>query len=80
MNRRQGDEAESRRIIGRVGQETEASMAERAGRRVRDHLSARDAPEDDRIEIWGTRIGRVLGLILFGALITWLAVFVFPAS
>jgi hypothetical protein len=73
------DEAESRRIISRVGAETEATMVQRATRRVRDHMSARDAPEDDWVEIWGSRIGRAFGVVLFFGLIAWLAFFVIPA-
>ncbi|MHB2267582.1 hypothetical protein [Aliihoeflea sp. PC F10.4] len=51
---------ESRRIINRVGQETEASMAQR----VRDHMEGRDADQNDWAEVWGTRIGRALGLVI----------------
>lgn len=51
---------ESRRIINRVGQETEASMA----RRVRDHMEGRDADQNDWAEVWGTRIGRTLGAVI----------------
>lgn len=61
-------EAESRRIIGRVGAETEASMA----KRVQDHMAGRDADESDWAEKWGTRIGRWLGLALLIYLIWWL--------
>jgi len=51
---------ESRRIINRVGQETEASMAQR----VRDHMEGRDADQNDWAEVWGTRIGRSLGVVI----------------
>ncbi len=78
--RRGADETESRRIIARVGQETEASMASRATRRARDHLSAADAPEDDWVELWGTRIGRVLGLVVFAGIVGWLLFFVIPGA
>jgi hypothetical protein len=77
---RDAEEAESQRIIRRVGQETEASMAARATKRARDHLSAADAPEDDWVEVWGTRIGRGLGLVVFVALLAWVAFVVFPAA
>lgn len=73
------DEAESRRIINRVGAETEASMVQRAKRRVTDHMAARDAPEDDWVELWGSRIGRALGVVFFLGLIVWLVFFVVPA-
>jgi hypothetical protein len=77
---RDAEEAESQRIIRRVGQETEASMAARATRRARDHLWAADAPEDDWVEVWGTRIGRGLGLVVFVALLAWVAFVVFPSA
>jgi hypothetical protein len=73
------DEAESRRIINRVGAETEASMVQRATRRVRDHMTATDAPEDDWVEVWGSRIGRAFGVVFFLGLVGWLAFVVFPA-
>ena len=62
-------ETESRRIIGRIGAETEASMT----RRAKDHLSGRDADEKDWAELWGTRIGRWLGLLLL-AYVIWLLI------
>lgn len=73
------DEAESRRILNRVGAESEATMAQRVKRRVSDHMTARDAPEDDWVEVWGSRIGRSLGVLFFLGLVVWLAFFVFPA-
>ncbi|MFN4274333.1 MAG: hypothetical protein ACK4F5_16110 [Aliihoeflea sp.] len=73
------DEAESRRILNRVGAESEATMAQRVKRRVSDHMAARDAPEDDWVEVWGSRIGRSLGVLFFLGLVVWLAFFVFPA-
>lgn len=77
-DRRKADEAESQRIIRRVGQETEATMAARMKRRARDHLTAADAPEDDWVEVWGTRIGRIAGLIVFALLVGWILFYVVP--
>ncbi len=77
---REDEQAESQRIIRRVGQETEASMAARATKRARDHLSAADAPDDDWVEVWGTRIGRGLGLVVFAALVAWLVFVVLPGT
>jgi hypothetical protein len=72
MNRDRKDDhrdgAESRRIINRVGAESEASMA----RRVADHMAGRDAGGGDPIELWGTRIGRWLGVGLLVYVIWWL--------
>ncbi|TKT82945.1 hypothetical protein [Aquamicrobium sp. LC103] len=72
MSRDDDRNVESRRIIDRVGAETEASMA----KRVSDHMSGRDADEKDWAELWGTRIGRWLGLALLIYLVYWLINFV----
>ena len=72
MSRDKDSEAESRRIIGRVGAESEASMARRAADRVAGHMTGRDAEGGDRIELWGTRIGRWLGLALLAYVLWWL--------
>ena len=71
MDRDEDRKAESRRIIGRVGAETEATMAQR----VRDHMAGRDADEKDWAELWGTRIGRFLSVALLIYLVWWLVRF-----
>ncbi len=68
MDRDREDQAESRRIIGRVGAESEASMT----RRAVDHMAGRDAADGDWAERWGTRIGRWLGVGLLIYVIWWL--------
>jgi len=65
-------QAESQRIIGRVGLESEASMVRRVTDRVVGHMGGRDAERDDRIELWGTRIGRWLGVALLIYVLWWL--------
>ncbi|MEO3387264.1 hypothetical protein [Mesorhizobium sp. CAU 1741] len=72
MSRDSENQAESKRIIGRVGAETEASMV----RRVQDHMAGKDADERDWAELWGTRIGRWLGLVLLAYLLFVLVRFV----
>lgn len=72
MNRDEENQAESRRIIGRVGTESEASMARRAADRVAGHMTGRDAEGGDWAELWGTRIGRWLGAALLVYLVWWL--------
>ncbi|RFC68548.1 MULTISPECIES: hypothetical protein [Mesorhizobium] len=57
------DLAESRRILGQI--EQEAGYA----RRLKNHLNAADADQDDRIETWGTRIGRTIGFLVTIAVI-----------
>lgn len=81
MNSRKDDsETESRRILDRIAKESAAggqSFLARRADRARDHLSGADIDPDDRIELWGTRIGRGLGLIVTIVLVLWLIVFVF---
>ena len=69
---------ESRRIIERVAQEAESgnrTVVDRMARRAHDHVTAADVDREDRIEYWGTRIGRVLGVFLAVGLIVWLVIF-----
>ncbi len=78
-DRHDARQRESRRIIDRVSREAESggrSVADRLARRARDHVTATDMDPEDRIEYWGTRIGRALGLVLVAGLIVWLVVFV----
>lgn len=74
----QDRETESRRILDRVMREADSSgpsMLSRTAKRARDHISATDADQSDRIEYWGTRIGRVLGLVVCAVLLVWLLSF-----
>lgn len=80
MNSRKDDgETESRRILDRIDKESatggQGFLARRADR-ARDHLTGADVDPDDRIEIWGTRIGRGLGLIITIVLVLWLVVYI----
>ena len=72
---------EARRDLERLAEQGEvigtSSMArsaraslERAGK----HLGGADAPADDPIEVWGTRIGRGLGVLFFIGLLIYMAV------
>ncbi|MGB3389286.1 MAG: hypothetical protein WBA88_15010 [Pseudaminobacter sp.] len=77
--RDQDRETESRRILDRVMQEADSSgpsTVSRTAKRARDHISASDAAPSDWIEDWGTRIGRVLGLVVCAVLLVWLLTFV----
>ena len=70
---------EARRILDRVAKESEAggrSFAARGADRVRGHLAATDADQADLVEVWGTRIGRVLGLVVFIGLVGWLLTYI----
>jgi hypothetical protein len=63
--------AESQRILDQVERESKRGGHFALPRRARDHLKAADADQSDRIEVLGTRIGRVLGPILIVALVFW---------
>ena len=67
---------EAQRILKRVERESEqvgdSSMA-RTAKKVQDHFLASEAQDDDRIEVLGKRIGRILSVIVF----VFLAIFLF---
>jgi hypothetical protein len=69
--------AESRRILDRVAREEQADLGlvGRNANRARGHLSATDADQNDRIEVWGTRIGRAIGILVIVAFCVWLVVY-----
>ncbi|TGQ43896.1 MULTISPECIES: hypothetical protein [unclassified Mesorhizobium] len=76
-------DSESRRIIERVERETGpggTSFVARIAKGARDHATAADADRSDPIEIWGTRIGRALGLLIAIGLLIWLVFFVTQGS
>lgn len=75
-NRRDAESEErvkqSQRILEGVARDSEtvgASSLARTANRARAHLSGKDAPSDDPVEIWGRRIGRGLGLVAVVALV-----------
>lgn len=83
MAQRHDSDRESRRILDRVAQETDpagASFVARKTRDMRDHVTATDADRSDPIEVWGTRIGRILGLLLALGLMVWLVLFLTRGS
>jgi hypothetical protein len=71
------DEAQRREALATLKslseRETFATSAlARTAQRASDHFSAKDAVGEDRIELWGRRIGRGLSLIGFVALAVYL--------
>ena len=68
-------QAESRRIIDRVAREGQSGLLGRSAARAQGHFSAADADQNDRIEVWGTRIGRVVGILVIAAFCVWLIVY-----
>lgn len=75
-----GDDAEreSRRILERIQRETDpsGSLLGKAAKGAHNHVTAADVDPADKIEYWGTRIGRALGLLLAVALLAWLVYFI----
>ncbi|MTI43435.1 hypothetical protein JM93_03856 [Roseibium hamelinense] len=66
---------EALKAIDRVQAESETiadSTFARMAHRAQDHLGAADKDPDDQIEVWGTRIGRVAGLIFAIGLVIYL--------
>ena len=77
-----GRTREARRIMDRIERETDpggTTIASRSVQRAADHFSARDRDQDDAIELWGTRLGRVIGLVLTIALLVYLVTGLAPA-
>ncbi|UVK42403.1 hypothetical protein BPNPMPFG_004077 [Mesorhizobium sp. AR07] len=83
MAERHDSDSESRRILERIARETDPagnSFVARSAKGVRDHVTAADADRADPIEIWGTRIGRTLGLLLTLGLMVWLVLYIIRGS
>jgi hypothetical protein len=73
--------AESSRILRSIDQEMQpaglnTNVANGLAGRIGRHFSAKDADQDDAVEVLGRRVGRALSLVLGLALIVWLARFV----
>lgn len=71
------NKSESQRILDRIQKETEGSgILGSAVKRAENHLSAKDADQQDWAEVWGTRIGRSIGafvvVVLFIYLVNYL--------
>lgn len=70
MADRDRDDLESRRILERIGAETEARM----------RTSQKSASEGDWAEFWGRRIGRLLSIVLFFVAVIWIYQFLTGTS
>ena len=69
---------ESRRILRGIARETEpggTGFIAGAANDARNHFTAADIDPRDGIEYWGTRIGRLLGVVIAVALMIWLAAY-----
>ena len=79
MNKKQEEQEKKRqealRAIDRVQAESETIVGStfvRMADRAQKHMSAADKNANDPVEIWGTRIGRVAGLIFAVGLVIYL--------
>lgn len=72
------DERESKRILARVDSQ-EGNLLGRAAQRLDNHLNASDAPQDDPVEVWGTRIGRTIALAFTLMVIAYALVWLFSS-
>jgi hypothetical protein len=63
--------AEAKAALERAKRDSESLLDSSMGRAA-SHFSGADAPEGDRIELWGRRIGRFLSLIGVVVLAWWL--------
>jgi len=66
---------EARKILKRVEQESETlgtSSMRRTAENISSHMRADDTDQEDWAEIWGTRIGRILSVVFFCALVIYL--------
>jgi len=72
-----GGEAESRRILRRIAEESEpgGTFVARMTSRARNHLAAADVDPSDRIEQLGTRIGRWLAAAVTVAVLVGFVMF-----
>lgn len=76
-DRHERDSLEARKTLDRLKGEGDVfarSAIARAAQRFADHLSAKDAgiENEDRIELWGRRIGRTLSVVGFVVLAAYL--------
>ncbi len=53
----------ARADLARLERESQ-TLGSSALARATDHLAGKDAPDGDRIELWGRRIGRMLGAVV----------------
>ena len=63
--------AHAQAALDRVKRDSESLLGSSMGRAA-DHFGAKDAPEGDKVELWGRRIGRSLSLLGVIVLAWWL--------
>ncbi len=65
-------EAESKRLLERVRRDSQTSFFSHTASSARDHMTAKDADQNDWPELWGKRVGRALAAVAAIVLIGWL--------
>lgn len=73
----QDEQEEARRILDRLQHEASVTdtLVQRGIARTAKHLSAQDIDKNDPVEVWSTRIGRSLGILITLAIIVWLIIY-----
>ncbi len=74
---------ESNRILARVEKETTAQSHGFLTRQMHNqlsHLKAEDIEDQDKIELWATKIGRFLGLVITLGIIAWLIIYLIQSQ
>ena len=77
-DRKDDETREARRILDRIAREEPS--APRFVTRFQNHLTAADADPEDQVDVWGTRIGRTLGVIITVGLLIWVGSYLFGSS
>lgn len=81
-DRQEAKRQEALRALDRAQAESETigeSLLARMAKQTQNHLGAADKDPDDPIEVWGSRIGRIGGVIFALGLIVYLArIYIFP--
>jgi hypothetical protein len=71
------EDAETRRILDRVNRETQGGILSGAMDEARGFVTKKDGEAEDRVEYWGTRIGRSISLIITVAVIGGCLIYLF---
>lgn len=74
---------ESRRILSQVEDESTAQshgFLSRQFKHKMSHLNAEDVDGQDKVEIWATKVGRLLGFIITLGIIVWLIIYLMQSQ
>lgn len=71
-DKKQREAEQALRRVSNEGESLGTSSFARVANNAKDHLGAAEIDENDPIELWGTRIGRIAGAIFAIILVLWL--------